>query len=233
MPLVDFSDIKQTDTCFFILRHDVEFSVEKAYDLATIEHEQLGIKSSYFFQLRNYTYNVFAYKNMAYIKKIHAMGHKIGLHVNLSGLANMNHIDTFIKNDAHILQSGLDLPIDRFSFHRPTHDLLRLNLRIDDLINAYDPMYFHFYHLTPPKALRVFYFSDSEHRWKYGNPLTILDKPTKKLQLLLHPYVWSNEGYDNEHTFNELIKEKHQWMLEAMHSECHNFPSYLLKTRKT
>ena len=84
LPLVDFSDIKETDKQFFILRHDVEFSIEKAYELAKIEHDILKINTSYFFQIRNYTYNPLAFKSIELIKKIHDMGHKIGLHVNSS-----------------------------------------------------------------------------------------------------------------------------------------------------
>lgn len=228
MPLVDYADIKLNDARFFILRHDVEFSVEKAYDLAKLEHDALGITSSYFFQLRNYTYNPLAFKNMECIKKMHDMGHKIGLHVNMSGLPNLDNIQTFIKNDVHVLQNGLGIPIDRYSFHRPSHDILRLNLNIDGLINVYDQRYFHFYHVTSPEILNVYYFSDSEHRWKFGNPLVILEKPTKKLQLLLHPHVWSPEGYDNFNTFKALTKEKYVWMLQAMNSECRNFPPEIL-----
>lgn len=39
IPIIDFSDITQKDNRFFILRHDVEFSVEKAYELASIYND--------------------------------------------------------------------------------------------------------------------------------------------------------------------------------------------------
>lgn len=232
IPLIDFSDIKQGDNRFFILRHDVEFSVEKAYELAFLEHHHLGINSSYFFQIRNDAYNTMSFKNIELIKKINNMGHKIGLHVNSSGLTNLSEIGNFIKKDINLLQTILELPIDRFSFHRPTHALLKLNLTIDGLINAYDKLYFHYYENKKPDKLNVHYFSDSEHQWKYGHPLSILESPNQKLQLLIHPYSWSEQGYDNVHNFKALIALKQTVMLQSMQNECHNFPTELLSHEK-
>lgn len=228
IPLMDFADIKETDEQFFILRHDVEFSVEKAYELAKFEHDILGIKSSYFFQIRNYSYNTLAFKNVILIKKIHEMGHKIGLHVNTSGLTPLENMAIFIKNEVNILQAGLSLPVDRFSFHRPTHLQLESAIKIDGLINTYDKLFFYFYKNKPPCSLAAYYFSDSEHRWKYGHPLSILEKPVKKIQLLIHPYSWSKQGLDNFNNFKELIALKYSMMLQGMHEECRNFPIELL-----
>lgn len=228
IPLMDFSKVSASDQRFFLLRHDIEFSVEKAYELAKIEHDRLGISSSYFFQVRNYSYNALAFKNVKLIKAISDMGHKIGLHVNTSGLSSLDDIKSFIKNDVNILQNGVGLPIDRFSFHRPSHALLALNINIDRLINAYDKRFFHFYSDKPPELLNVSYFSDSQHRWKYGNPLSALEQHVKKIQLLIHPYSWSRKGMDNTHNFKELIKEKQKMMLQAINDECKHFPKELL-----
>lgn len=227
--LVDFQTIASSDKSFFILRHDVEFSVEKAYEMALIEHEQLHINTSYFFQIRNYAYNPFAHDNINLIKKIHAMGHHIGLHVHTSLLKPSGDISAFISNEVDILQKGLGLPIDRFSFHRPTHEYLKLNLKIKGLINTYDEQFFHFYHDKAENRLKVYYFSDSEHQWKYGDPLSILEKPIKKIQLLIHPYSWSKAGMDNLTNFKTLIQMKYEAMLKSMQEECHNFPKELLK----
>ncbi|MDP3560006.1 MAG: hypothetical protein Q8R79_06650 [Legionellaceae bacterium] len=229
IPLMDFAKIKKTDQQFFILRHDVEFSVEKAYELATLEHDRLDIQSSYFFQLRNYSYNVLSFKNMGLIKKMESMGHKIGLHVNMSGLESLDNIADFIKNDVTILQNGLGMPIDRFSYHRPTHTLLGLHLKIDGLINAYDKLFFHLDNTTADNG-HIHYFSDSQHQWKYGNPLSILESPIKKIQLLIHPYSWSKQGYDNLDNFKALIALKEDLMRQSMQDECQHFPSELRDT---
>ncbi len=229
LPLLDFAEVKETSDRFLILRHDIEFSVEKAYAMARIEHEVLGINTSYFFQTRNYSYNPFSFKNMRLIKKIHAMGHKIGLHLNTSGMNKAIPMEEFIKSEVNFLQNGLELPIDRFSFHRPALKFLKAGIRINKLINAYDEKYFHLYepHLRP-QQLSKYYFSDSEHRWKYGNPMEQFTQEIKKLQLLTHPYSWSKKGLNNGDNFRALIKFKYQMMLKEINSECKNFPQELL-----
>lgn len=231
-PLMDFSEIKDTDNRFFIIRHDVEFSVEKAFELAQIESENLGITSSYLFQTRNYSYNPFSFTNMKLIKEIAAMGHKIGLHVNMSGLTSLGNIEAFIKSDVNLLQNGLDLPIDRFSYHRPSYEILKRKININGLINTYDDRYFHLHENALEANLRVSYCSDSEHKWKYGEAAALINSPIKKLQLLIHPYSWSKEGLNNFDNFKALTQFKYEKMLESMNSECKNFPPELLINEK-
>ena len=65
-------------------------------------------------------------------------------------------------------------------------------------INCYAEDFFHNFSGDKPEELRVHYLADSNHQWKYGHPLHIdyYDLP-QKMQLLTHPYSWSEEGYDN------------------------------------
>ena len=74
-----FRDIDLTKAKIILLRHDVEFSPEKAYEIAKIENE-LGIKSTFFLRVHSNEYNIFSFKNMYIIDKIIKMGHEIGLH---------------------------------------------------------------------------------------------------------------------------------------------------------
>ena len=46
-----------------MLRHDIEFSVDRAYELAKVEKE-LGVTSTYTVQVRNNTYNALSEKNI-------------------------------------------------------------------------------------------------------------------------------------------------------------------------
>ncbi|STX29746.1 Uncharacterised protein [Legionella beliardensis] len=228
MPLIDFADVQDHDERFFLLRHDVEFSIEKAFAMAKLEHEKMGISSSYFFQIRNDSYNPLSYRSKELIQNIHAMGHKIGLHVNTGSQKDFSQITSSVKQDVELLQNGLGIAIDRFSWHRPSHELLKKNIKIKGLINTYDKRFFHFYGNKPQDILKIYYYSDSEHIWKYGDPLNILHKPVKKMQLLIHPYSWSKQGYDNETNFKTIIAEKYHLMRQAMNSECHHFPQEFL-----
>lgn len=64
---------------FVLLRHDIEFSVDRAYNLSLIENE-MGIKSNWFVQITNNTYNAFSQKNIKLLQRMCNAGHHIGLH---------------------------------------------------------------------------------------------------------------------------------------------------------
>ena len=52
---------------FIIMRHDVEYSVERAYELARVE-QSMDFVSTYFFQWTNNSYNILSKRNMDMIK---------------------------------------------------------------------------------------------------------------------------------------------------------------------
>ena len=79
LPIVDFSDVNEQTDRFCVLRHDIEFSIDRAYELAKVEKE-LGVTSTYTVQVRNNTYNALSEKNINLVKKIKDLGHHIGLH---------------------------------------------------------------------------------------------------------------------------------------------------------
>ena len=45
LPIVDYKDVKDNTKKFCVLRHDIEFSIDRAYKLAKIEKE-LGVVST-------------------------------------------------------------------------------------------------------------------------------------------------------------------------------------------
>ena len=81
LPIIDYSEVTSDTKKFCVIRHDIEFSIDRALELALIESE-LGISTTYTVQLRNNTYNALSEKNIALIHKIKDLGHNIGLHQN-------------------------------------------------------------------------------------------------------------------------------------------------------
>ena len=69
LPIIDFSDVSDETEKFCVLRHDIEFSVDRAYELAKVEKE-IGVESTYTVQLRNNTYNALSEKNIDLVKMI-------------------------------------------------------------------------------------------------------------------------------------------------------------------
>jgi hypothetical protein len=205
------------------MRHDVEFSVERAYNLAVFEHTK-NFHSTYFFQLTNNAYNILSKRNKDLISEMINMGHKVGLHFHLNGMTDIGKIKTQIKKEIEIMASMLEVEIDSFSIHRPTTDVLRNTIKLEGIINAYDDLFFSFTEDIVTNPPKIKYLSDARHRWNYGlepNEETITKYD--RLQILVHPYSWTSNGYNNFDNFKTLILEKNQELISTIDNECKHF----------
>ena len=138
LPIRDFSDIKENTKKFCVLRHDIEFSVDRALKFAILENE-IGVNSTYTVQLRNNTYNALSEKNIKAVKEIKKLGHKIGLHQNPPPMSESELINYILK-DIETLEHYYGFEIDRFAFHRcgGSPYLLESYIQVDNKINCYD-----------------------------------------------------------------------------------------------
>ena len=232
LPIVDFLEVYITDVMpkFCVLRHDIEFSIDRALKMARIEHYDLGVHSTYTVQLRNNTYNALSQKNIKAVQEIKKLGHHIGLHQNPPLMPEDELID-YIMKDIETLEHYYDFEVDRFAFHRcgSNPSILEKYVQVPDKINCYAKEFFHYFDGNKPNDLRVHYLADSNHQWKYGHPFHIdyWDMP-QKMQLLTHPFSWSNDGYDNISNFTKLIQDRNEELLQSMNSETKTFPKELL-----
>ena len=226
IPIVDFSEVDEKTKKFCVLRHDIEFSIDRAYELAKIESE-LGVVSTYTVQVRNNTYNALSEKNIELIQKIKDLGHHIGLHQN-PPLMEIEKLGSYIMTDIHLLEHFYGFEIDRFAFHRPKKEFLASYINLKDKINCYGKNFFHYFDEKPDK-LDVLYLADSNHEWKYGYPLEFDFSKINKLQLLTHPFSWTENGGDNYSNFLSLIRERNKELLHSMNTETSTFPKELLR----
>ena len=211
---------------FIIMRHDVEYSVDRAYALSKVE-ESMDFTSTWFFQWTNNSYNILSRKNMDIIKDMQERGHRIGLHFALNGMKDMEMIRKQIKKEIGILQEMFGFQIDTFSIHRPSRDVLRENIRLPGILNAYQDDFFTFAEtVTEDTPVRVKYMSDANHIWRYGYPdeRNIMDHD--RVQILVHPFAWSPKGYDNRDNYAVLIREKYRELVESINNECKDFFEY-------
>ena len=230
LPIVDFSDvlINKLDK-FCIVRHDIEFSVDRALELANVE-SMFGINSTYTVQLRNNTYNALSEKNIKAVKEIRKLGHHIGLHQNPPQMDDGELVD-YITKDIETLEHYYGFEVDRYAFHRCGSNprLLEKYFEVPNKINCYAKEFFHYFNGEKPKELRVHYLADSNHLWKYGHPLDLDFNEVDKLQLLTHPYSWSLVGIpDNYDNYTKLINERNLELIHSMSTETKTFPTELL-----
>lgn len=211
---------------FILMRHDVEYSVERAYDLAKVEHS-MDFTSNFFFQWTNNTYNLLSRKNRDMIKDMRERGHTIGLHFALNGMTDMDLIRKSILMEMELLSNMLGFPITTFSIHRPSKDVLRENIKLPGRINTYQEEFFTFAeNMTANTPVTVKYLSDANHIWRYGYPDAETILGNDKVQILVHPFSWTAKGYDNFHNYKTLIREKYIELIEGVDKECKDFGEY-------
>ena len=103
LPIMDFSEVSDDVDSFCVLRHDIEFSIDRALEMARIEHEDLNVHSTYTVQLRNNTYNALSQKN---IEAISISSYDLKHKEVSSRFVNLK----FLENDEFIFFSNYDSP---------------------------------------------------------------------------------------------------------------------------
>ena len=163
-------------------------------------------------------YNVFSKQNFNNIKKIISLGHNIGLHFDATIYKN-KELDIYCKKEAFILEKMFDVKINIISFHRPVKSLINTKKKIANYKHTYMKQYFK----------DMVYCSDSEGRWRFKNPIEIIDNEINaksfKMQLLIHPIWWTTSGKlsatskldyflhkKNDHLIKQLEKNNKPYM---------------------
>jgi hypothetical protein len=168
-----------------ILRHDIEYGVERAYQMAKLE-KKIGVRSSYFVLVHSIFYNPFTPENTRMLVEMHEMGHEIGLHYETYYFEDrgLDPADG-ILHDATYLEKMLGIKIKSISQHRPARSTVVEKLG-EHYIDAYrkDLIY------------DLFYISDSGCKWRNDNLYNSLGE-NKKIHALLHPDYWGGEETDD------------------------------------
>ena len=231
LPIVNFNDVIDNNLDkYCVIRHDVEYSLDRALQLAQLENE-LNVKSTYCIQVRNNIYNAISDKNIELVKQIHALGHEIALHQDPPAGLDDNGLKKYLLQDIKVLSMYYDLPIKVFSYHRPKQEYLQKYFTVEDKINTNGDKFFHYFNgggTIKPEERDITYLADSNHLWKWGDPKNVDFSKINKLQMNMHPYSWSKEGFDNFKNTIQVVKERTQELTHSM-TEIKTFPRELLK----
>lgn len=212
---------------FVIMRHDVEYSVERAYDLSCVESE-MGFTSTWFFQITNNTYNPFSRVSGNMIRKMREAGHVIGLHYALDGETDVEKVRRQIPEHLNVMSEMMGFKVDTFSIHRPPAWALAADFKYSGILNAYQDDFFTYAEdVGEDSELEVKYMSDANHIWRYGYPDENSILNHRKVQILTHPFAWTREGYDNHDNYVTLIREKYSETVHSVNDECKDFAVYL------
>ncbi len=167
----------------FLMRHDIDLSVDLAVNFARIEAE-LGIRATYFVRVHARHYNPFEYHTYRKLREIEALGHEMGLHYE-PGFADAVGEDpaSLVRREKAIVEALLGHPVAAAAAHLPSksgktvteQNLASFGLR---------------YEAYTPRFLEGFkYLSDSNGRWREGCLCGHLGRHDR-LCVLIHPFWW-------------------------------------------
>jgi len=176
-----------------IMRHDIDYCLERSAQLARIEHEE-DIRSTYFILLKTYFYNPASKRANDCIREIKDLGHEIGLHFDETVYAGCNteKLPEMIQREADILADICEFPIRCFSMHRPNQVTIEKSLEVPGLVNAYGQKFFHEFK----------YLSDSRKNWREPVEEIICSGTYDRLHILTHAFWYS----EKEDTIADSVK---------------------------
>ncbi|AZZ91667.1 hypothetical protein EUZ85_13380 [Hahella sp. KA22] len=164
-----------------VWRHDIDFSPSRALALAKIE-KQLGVKSTYYVQPSSLFYSVFDPKTIDQLRRIHELGHDLGLHFDPSIYQEQN-LEEAIQIEANVIVALIGCEVASFSLHNPsTYDANSFERAvIGGMKNASYTVF----------RNRFNYCSDSNGIWRFTPLLEVLrDDAIDSVYVLTHPVWW-------------------------------------------
>ena len=177
-----------------ILRHDIDFSLEAALNMARLEAEH-GVVSTYFVLLTSDLYNVASPKSLRMLREIQRLGHTIGVHFDETAYASTDK-ESMVQNilkECRLLSALLETSwspgvqlVSRVSMHRPSAQIFHANLQIPGVINAYEVRFIQDFK----------YLSDSRRRWREPAFDIIRSGTYDRLHILTHAF-WYNAKEEN------------------------------------
>lgn len=194
--IANYNNYKEFEKCV-ILRHDVDYSLNKAIELAEIENK-LGVNSIYFVSVTSDFYNILSKQSSKKIKYIIEMGHEIGLHFDeLRYDGNIDIVETIVSEKELLEKITYPNKVESVSMHRPSKKTLNSNYKIPGMINSYGNIYFNEFK----------YLSDSRRRWR-ENVLEIIESGAyDKLHILTHAFWYFDEEKDIKETIRDFLDE--------------------------
>jgi hypothetical protein len=177
------------------LRHDIDFSLELALEMAEIE-AKLGIHSTYFVQLKSPLYNAISKIGLEILKQISSYGHDVSPHLELSSFDQFP--TQFLTQLEFYKQLVANCNTNIISFHR-------FGKRVKEYVDFKLPS--NIEHTYQRK-----YFTDIDYLSDSGGDWERLVRGVAKgivkyhsFQLVIHPMWWLVSGSSPIETLDNFV----------------------------
>lgn len=181
-----------------ILRHDVDYSLQKAVPLSAVEREVCpeGANATYFVLVSTNFYNIHSKSSRECIHQIIQNGGNIGLHFDETqyAISDEEEMKQYVHDEAAVLSDLIGQKVDAVSMHRPSEKFLCSNLSFPGIVNSYEETYFQ----------KMKYVSDSRRHWRENVDEIIENADHPRLHILTHPF-WYREG--SEWNLHDTLQE--------------------------
>lgn len=182
------------------LRHDVDYCLRAAADMARVEYEA-GMFSTWFILVRSPLFNPFGADERELLRGLRNAGCDIGLQFDASyyETIDVNLLEAYACEEVNALSVASDGPVVALSFHKPP-------ACVHDRVAAFANLP----HTSEPRFMRdALYVSDTLARFSYGDPVALgIAADCKPMQLLCHPIWWTGRsdmsGIDKLDALREL-----------------------------
>ena len=180
---------------YVILRHDIDYSVIKALEMAEVEHA-LGVQATVFLMLASPDDNLLDGDNVNAARRIVALGHEIGLHydTDLVGESDETRLARALADQAAFLSVTLGTPVTAMAQHNPSVTSTRVH--VPGFIDAYDDRYFK----------QIAYLSDSRRLFGVTDPWRFFEEH-ERCQLLIDPLWWHVDSHTRRQAFAQVRAE--------------------------
>lgn len=204
-----------------ILRHDVDFSLTKALQMAKLEHS-MNVKSTYFILVTTNFYNIFSKQSSEIIQQIQSLNHTIGLHFDEKryNIQSIDEIEPLVEKEANLLETVTNQPVKVVSMHRPSKIILENDLQFKHFINSYSSTFF--------KKMK--YISDSRLHWREDPYETISSGKYEKLHILTHPFSYSEHFQTMKEKFQKFLYEALYERYDNIDENFTDFPSVISRS---
>ncbi len=156
-----------------IVRHDIDESIDFAYELYRLEKEN-QIKSTYYLLLTSDLYNPFSLRNKKILNEMVESGFEIGLHFDPMAYSSGDMLDNF-KKEIEMFEKYLGIKLYSYSMHNPS--ITGEYVKYSGLIDAYSSEIF----------CDECYISDSTFNFRGKDFHEFIKKSKDRLiQLLIH-----------------------------------------------
>ena len=186
---------------YVVLRHDVDFSLENALPLASIEAE-LGIRATYLV-LPHGPYNLLGPPSFGLLRRILDLGHHLGLHYDL-GFYQAHALPprAALLAEARVLEQRFATGVAVAAEHNPGLVPRPAGMTTEPLHDAYGARF----------SRDIAYLSESCQFWREGCFCRVLgEHRAPRLQVLVHPLWWSATGEAADEAVLALTRARVAW----------------------